>query len=200
MVSGATAADLLSQVTPSAPGYCTKDLQSLGALSNQGVCGGTNSNIGSQVTIEWNQDCDQSGSIRMGFDWGQGGGVIVDGVLVQSTNGNPDNAYAPLWWNGNWNFQSAVFTVTKLWTKGHHVVKFIGFEGCCDGNEIVQYKANNAAVWSTLDSGFLSGKFGPCSVCQNEPDCNYPDPYCFYISKVRDSNGCVTDCGPLACA
>lgn len=35
--------------------------------------------------------------------------------------------------------------------------------------------------------------------CADEPECIPPDEYCFYGLVERDDNGCVVDCGPLAC-
>jgi hypothetical protein len=198
VVGGVSVADLLAQVHDSSAGYCTKSLTNLGALSNQGVCGGSNSNIGELITIEWNQDCDQTGSLRMGVDWGYGGALIVDGAIVRTlqTNSNYN------WWNGNWGDTGSVITLTnKVWTKGHHKVQFIGFEPCCDGNQVVQFKAKDDPNWHDLTDAFLTSKFGTCPIgCTNEPNCTYPDPYCFYSSPERDANGCIISCGPLACA
>lgn len=204
MVTGEVNADsLLAQVHPSTAGYCTKDVQSFATFSNRAMCGSsTKDNIGELITIEWNQDCDQTGSFRMGVDWGFGGGLIVDGVLVRSTIGNSDVLYRPLFWYGDWNTDTAVFTITKLWTKGHHVVQYLGFEQCCDGDMALQFKAKNAADWSVLTNAFLTEKFGPCTGgCVNEVTCPAPaDPLCFFGSPERDANGCVTACGPMACA
>ncbi len=35
--------------------------------------------------------------------------------------------------------------------------------------------------------------------CDAEPECAPPDEFCFFGNKEIDDNGCVIDCGPLAC-
>jgi hypothetical protein len=119
-------------------------------LSNQGLCGGSNSNIGELITINWMQNCDQYGSFRIGFDWGYGGGMIVDGELVHVVPSNP----AANWWAGNWGAINGVFTFPeRLFTAGRHTVQFVGFEWCCDGNEAIHAMVRGGA-WHVVDNSF----------------------------------------------
>jgi len=177
--SGTTAAQLLGQIQSPIPGYCRQSLGSTGTLSNQGLCGGSNSNIGELITIDWMQNCDQYGSFRIGFDWGYGGGMIVDGELVHVVPSNP----ATNWWAGNWGAVNGVFTFPeRLFTTGRHTVQFVGFEWCCDGNEVIQAMVRGGS-WRVVDNSFSFA----CT-----PACSAPSgSFC--------PNRCLQDCTPHSC-
>jgi len=158
---GATSDQLLGQVpAPSnaTKGYCARNLDSLGTVSNNGVCsfnGGTTSNIGEQIRVRWWQDCPQTGEFRWGYDTGYGNAVIVDGKLDSSvvTNINLN------WWSGDWSSPWVAHIGPRTWAAGYHEIKFLGWEPCCDGNEAIQYRVPNGN-WLDLDQSFC---FGPCS-------------------------------------
>jgi len=149
-----TAYKLKSQIQKSGPGYCTKQLDSLESVGNQHVCGGSNSNIGQSITIEWHQECEEFGQFRMGVDWGLGGGIIIDHVLVAHAVSNPPGN----WWAGSWESDGVLTTPEHLFFRGWHKVQFIGFEGCCDGTESIQFRGHNGD-WRAVDSSF---RFGTC--------------------------------------
>jgi hypothetical protein len=153
---GISPSRLHAQVHPPSPGYCRRDLSSLENIGNQAVCGGSASDIGEMITIEWHQDCDEYGSFRIGYDWGRGGGIIIDHELVVTV---PSNA-AQNWWAGNWNqgLPNVATVEERVFFKGWHKVQFIGFEGCCDGNGQIQYKPRNGD-WQVVDRMF---RFGSC--------------------------------------
>jgi hypothetical protein len=147
---------LKSQIQESGPGYCTKQLDSLESVGNQHVCGGSNSNIGQSITIEWHQDCEEFGQFRMGVDWGLGGGIIIDHALVAHAVSNPPGN----WWAGNWEADGVLTTPEHLFFRGWHKVQFIGFEGCCDGTESIQFRGHNGD-WRAVDSSFRLGTCEP---------------------------------------
>jgi len=125
---------MLGDLKAPTQGYCSKVLADTSATYNHAVCsGGSTTDIGELTTIDWIQNCDAYGSFRIGFDWGHGGGVIVDGVLVHFA---PSNIYAN-WYDGNWgsnDLNGVIAVPEQLWTAGRHIIQFVGFEPCCDGN------------------------------------------------------------------
>jgi len=152
--SGVTSAQLLAQVNDPTSGYCRLNPPDFSNFGNHVICsGGSTTNIGQMMTLEWYQPCDQVGSFRIGVDWGRGGGIIVDGNLETAFSQDA-------WWTWNWGSGSpAVMVVSeRVWARGYHKIQFIGSEGCCDGGGAIQYK-NSIGSWMTVDQAFC---FGPC--------------------------------------
>jgi hypothetical protein len=128
-----------------------------GDINNEKVClaGASTTNIGETIIIDWIQNCDSYGSFRLGFDWGHGGGVVVDGQLLpQIIVANEDGNFN--WYRGNWGatgLNAPLLVPEQLWTAGRHIVQFVGFENCCDGYEALQQKPRGG-VWSAVTNTF----------------------------------------------
>jgi len=149
---GVTAGQLIGELKPPSSLYCSRSLDNTGTIGNQFVCAGTNSQIGEMITIAWIQGCDQYGEFRIGFDWGLGGGVVVDGELVHVVVVNP----AGNWWAGEWtsNEVNGVYNLPeRLYAAGRHTIQFVGFEDSCDGNGAIQQQVRGGD-WAPVDKFF----------------------------------------------
>lgn len=93
---------------------------------------------------------------RFGGDYGRGGGLYVDDVVLEEA-WNDD-----LWWGFNFNNVAEVLQGTINLTAGFHNLQLIGYEGCCDGGTAVQYRNPTTGgawqAWSTANVNIRSEK------------------------------------------
>lgn len=87
--------------------------------------------------------------IRLGPDFGYGGGLYVDGTAVQTAWGTD------LWWNGSWATASEILTGTVAMPAGRHFVVAYGSEGCCEGLQSMQISraASGNNNWLDVTTG-----------------------------------------------
>jgi hypothetical protein len=125
--------------------YAMATPSSLNAITHQGLFGG-NSNYAMKTTVKFGVASAGLWSFRAGVDFGLGGAMFLDGTAV-------DFKANDMWWNGNYNTASQYFAVTSALSAGNHVLTILGFEGCCDGGEQVQFKENTGvfASFATTD-------------------------------------------------
>ncbi|WP_171013475.1 CCXG family PEP-CTERM protein [Chitinivorax sp. B] len=137
--------DGLVATVPTA-GYCDRTISTFAGISNQAVCnGGSYRDIAFHYNIAFGVGAADAGqwSFRLGPDFGKGGAVFLDGVLLAVKNDD-------LWWNGNFNASGELLstTVGNL-VASNHTLDIYGFEGCCDGLQSAQFRIGNGQ-WTTF--------------------------------------------------
>ncbi|MBI5256754.1 MAG: CCXG family PEP-CTERM protein [Burkholderiales bacterium] len=147
--NGAYYRDTVSAAIALAPtaGHCDATLASLADTSNHGNCGGGVSNLAFGLTIDFGLGAAQAGdfSLRIGPDFGKGGAVFLDGLLLGVRTSD-------MWWAGSWNAPSQIFQFLNLTlTQGNHQLAIFGLEGCCDGGQQAQFRIGSGA-WTTFSS------------------------------------------------
>jgi hypothetical protein len=134
----------LTAVAPGA-GYCDTALGSLSGITSQGVCGGSNNNVAFHFQALFGVAANEAGSwgFRAGVDFGRGGAMFLDGVLL-------DWDASDLWWAGNFNAGSEILAASGINLNiGNHVLDIYGLEGCCDGSQTVQFQVGTQQ-WTTF--------------------------------------------------
>lgn len=130
-------------------GYCDKTLSVFDQVSNQSVCsGGSNQNIAFHYGIDFGVSSANAGnwSFRVGPDFGRGGALFLDGVVLGFKSDD-------LWWAANWGASGELLsaTVANL-AYGNHRFDVYGFEGCCDGTQSAQFSIGSSGRWTTFAS------------------------------------------------
>ncbi len=81
---------------------------------------------------------------RVGVDFGMGGAMFLDGVAVDLRSND-------MWWGGDFNNAAGVFSASAALSAGNHVLTVYGFEGCCDGGQNAQFRAQGQQ-WTSFAS------------------------------------------------
>lgn len=94
----------------------------------------------SHLIIEFNTTVKNSTwSFRLAPDAGYGGAIYLDEQEI-------DKNVTDLWWGGNWNASSEIFSGSLLLSSvGNHTFEGYWAEGCCNGKSGIQYKIGNSA-------------------------------------------------------
>jgi hypothetical protein len=124
------------------PGYMAAAPASLDYISHQGLFGG-NTNFAMKTTVNFGVATAGTWSFRAGVDFGMGGAMFLDGTAV-------DFKANDMWWAGSYGDASQFFASSGALAAGNHVLTVMGFEGCCDGGQQVQF------MRSTGLAGFAS--------------------------------------------
>ena len=98
-------------------------------------------------------------SFRYGGDFGRGGGIYVDDVVLEES-WNDD-----LWWGFNWNNAAEVFEGSINLTAGYRKLEAFGFEGCCDGSSDMQFRKPGGA-YQTLSTSVIDLRIHKCPVTE----------------------------------
>lgn len=98
-------------------------------------------------------------SFRYGGDFGRGGGLYVNDVVLEES-WNDD-----LWWAYNWNNPAEVFEGSINLTAGYHKLEAFGFEGCCDGPSDLEFKKPGGS-YQTLSTAALDMRIHRCPVTE----------------------------------
>jgi hypothetical protein len=122
--------------------YASATPASLDFVSHQGLFGG-NANFALKTTVNFGVASAGTWSFRAGVDFGMGGAMFLDGVAVDLKSND-------MWWEGNYNNPSQYFAATSALAAGNHVLTVMGFEGCCDGGQQVQFKAGGANAFTSF--------------------------------------------------
>jgi hypothetical protein len=123
--------------------YASQYLSSYDAVSHQGVFGG-NTNFALKSTIEFGVAAAGNFGFRAGVDFGLGGAMFLDGVAVDFKSND-------MWWSGSYANPSQFFAAAGPLSAGNHTLTIVGFEGCCDGAQQVQFQQNGGA-WTSFNS------------------------------------------------
>jgi hypothetical protein len=94
---------------------------------------GSSANFAMKTTVNFNVATAGTWSFRAGVDFGFGGAMAIDGAVVDFKNND-------MWWAGSYGDASQFFGATSALSAGNHVLTIVGFEGCCDGGQQVQFK------------------------------------------------------------
>ena len=148
--SGVAYKSYIDGLTAAAPGagYCDAALSSFSNISNQVVCHGGNRNVAFHFQTLFGVAANQSGTwgFRAGVDFGRGGAMFLDGVLL-------DWDSSDLWWAGNFNASSEILAASGVnLNAGNHVLDIYGLEGCCDGTQAAQFQIGTQQ-WTTFSVG-----------------------------------------------
>lgn len=113
-------------------------------LSVKNYFGGI-SNYAFESTINFGVTAAQAGTwnFRTGVDFGYGGALFVDGVALGYNTHD-------MWWANNYGAANGSLQGAINLAAGNHIVKIYGLEGCCDGAMQAQFKAANAAAYTTF--------------------------------------------------
>jgi hypothetical protein len=108
---------------------------------------GTLSNYAFEATIDFGVTEAQAGTwnFRAGVDFGYGGALFVDGVALGYNTHD-------MWWANSYTKANGALQGSINLAAGNHVLKIHGLEACCDGNQQAQFKAANAAAFTTFAS------------------------------------------------
>lgn len=131
---------------PATAGYCDATPSAYLGLENSGVCGGSNTNIAYRFTVDFGIAASQAGtmSIQVGPDFGKGGAVFLDGVLLAASRDD-------LWWSGNYDATAEIFSLSNIAIgAGNHRLTVYGLEGCCDGLNSARYRLAGDTAWTTF--------------------------------------------------
>lgn len=131
----------LMAVAPTA-GYCDAPVAfGWAGISNQTVCGGSNSNIAYKITAQFSVATIEAGQkwvFQAGPDFGWGGALFLDGQPFAFSNED-------LWWDGNFGNTAETLFGTVILQAGNHLFEAFGFEPCCDGRQDAQFLAGQVA-------------------------------------------------------
>lgn len=132
---------LASQPLPP-PGYADQVIGDWdGTESNSFTGGGATTDLAYHDQAIFNVSAGQVGvwDFRLGIDFGFGGTLIVDGVEL-------DTHLFDTWWNYDttWSNPSQFLFGSLNLGAGVHVLDAYGFEGCCDGGTIGQFRSANS--------------------------------------------------------
>ncbi len=126
---------LTAQAAPPS-GYGDQTIANWNGSQSNGAAFGSHNNIGYHDKIVFKVAPGQVGqwAFRFGIDFGYGGTFLLDGVAVQTKTND-------LWWGYNINNTAGELLGASNLTAGNHVIDLYGFEGCCDGGTVGQYRS-----------------------------------------------------------
>ena len=121
-------------------------------VTNQDEYGSASNFIAfSETYFEVKSDEEGTWGIRYGADFGNGGGLYVNGTTLEEDWGSD------LWWESDWGHPDVLEGTIDL-TEGYHKLEVIGGEGCCDGGITVQFEkpGESFATYSTANIDIVS--------------------------------------------
>lgn len=124
--------------------YHWASVSSLDAISH-GALFGSYAGFAMKTTVNFGVATAGSWMFRAGVDFGYGGAMLLDGVAVDF-KGND------MWWEGNYNNASQYFSAASALGAGNHVLTIVGFEGCCDGGQQVQFMRAGSNAFTSFSS------------------------------------------------
>ena len=139
-----SAADYQAAVDAALAGasYASANPASLDFISHGSLFGG-NANFAMKTTVNFGVATAGDWSFRAGVDFGFGGAMFLDGIAMDF-KGND------MWWNGNYNDPSQFLAAAGPLTAGNHVLTIMGFEGCCDGGQQVQFMMGSGTAFTSF--------------------------------------------------
>lgn len=136
-------------------GYCQEIIPDFTGVNNGGTCGSSR-NIAFWIEAYFYADRNGNWEFRYSPDFGHGGGLYVDGQIIE------EDWDDDLWWNYDWNNKNVLEGKINL-KEGWHKLFVIGFEGCCDGLQSLQFKkpgeGQDWQYWSTTNLNIKARKF-----------------------------------------
>ena len=133
-------------------GYGCGFITDFTGITNQGQYGSASNFIAlSETYFEVQSGEEGTWGVRYGADFGNGGGLYVNGTILEEDWGND------LWWASNWGNADVLQGTIDL-TQGYHKLEVIGGEGCCDGGITVQFQkpGGSFTTYSTANINIVS--------------------------------------------
>ena len=85
-------------------------------------------------------------SFRAGVDFGKGGALFLDNTALTFNSGD-------MWWNGSYSGSGSFkVTTTNPLAAGNHTLTLYGIEGCCSGNQQIQFSAPGSTSFKSFSS------------------------------------------------
>ena len=150
-------------------GYgCTHftDYTSIDNQSQFGVVGSNNMEIIYTSEMFFNVPIAATWEFRFGGDSGDGGSIYVDNTVIEelwAPNGLADD----MWWSNSWASYATsqeILYGTQALSTGYHVLRYIGYEQCCDGGATLQFSTNAGTTWQAFNTTNLSIVSPQCPV------------------------------------
>ncbi len=148
----------------STAGYGCTFITDFTGVNNSGTFG-ANNNFTAYSETYFEVKAAETGTwgIRYGSDFGDGGGLYVDGITLE------EDWLTDLWWQLNWGHSDVLQGTINL-TEGYHKLEVIGSEGCCDGGITVQFQKPGGS-FITYNTTNIEIRSRACPV--NEPTVSY---------------------------
>lgn len=125
------------------PGYATAMASTYDGLTH-GAFFGNSGAYAMKSTIKFGVATAGVYDFRAGVDFGMGGAMFLDGQAVDF-RGND------MWWGFDFNNTAGVFSGSASLAAGNHTLSIYGFEVCCDGGQVAQFRINGQE-WSTFSN------------------------------------------------
>lgn len=126
------------------PSYHVAMVPSMDLVSHASLFG-SNAYYAMKTTIRFGLASAASIDLRAGVDFGLGGAMFLDGVALDFKGAN-------MWWNYTYADPSQFLAGVALLGAGNHELTIMGFEDCCDGGQQVQFKLDNASVYTSFSA------------------------------------------------
>ncbi len=130
-LSSAAAYEAAVDAALAGPSHVSASPASLNFISHASLFGG-NSNFAMKTTVNFGVATAGTWSFRSGVDFGYGGAMFIDGNAL-------DFKGSDMWWNNSYGTPSQFLAGSGVLSAGNHVLTVLGFEGCCDGGQQVQF-------------------------------------------------------------
>lgn len=121
-------------LTPITSGYGEAEVALFESINNASLFG-SNSNIVSRTTIDFNVGASSNWDFRFSYDFGSGGAIFVDGAASSFRNSDS-------WAGFDFENEQMFTSFGNVLAAGQHQVIIYGIEGCCDGPATGQYRTN----------------------------------------------------------
>ena len=103
-------------------------------------------NYAMKTTITFGVTAANSGewNFRAGVDFGKGGALFVDDAASAFNS-------TDMWWAGSYGATGS-FSVKATLAAGNHTLTLYGIEGCCSGNQQIQFSAPGSTAFKSFSS------------------------------------------------
>lgn len=159
--------DALVSMIDASQTLCSTELTSLVFYGGPQSCGTGFRDLGFHLKVRLTVSPAEAGawSFRLGPDYGWGGALFVDGVLL-------DDSRDDLWWSRNFANTGELLEGTVDLAAGVHIIETIGFEPCCAGPATLQYRSAKDPDFANFSCDLDSDQDGvsnPSDKCPGTP-------------------------------
>ncbi len=161
----ATAQSTFDGIADGTTGFGCSNVTAFTSLENSELYGSNNA-MALTSEVFFNMPSGGTLQLRLGGDFGDGGGLYVDNTVIEELWG-PVGTGDDMWWANTW----ASFTTSQeilygsiVLSAGYHVLRHIGFEQCCDGDATLEYRIGTTGSWLAFNTSNLSLVSPQCPV------------------------------------